>query len=83
MVLRLSVTPLKSQVETLTSCPILVMVCLTFLVALAGPLLIAARDGQAAVEEALELIIEELRIICFCTGARTIQELRQVRVLPR
>ncbi len=52
-------------------------------VALAAPMLVAARDGEAAVEKALRLIIEELRIICFCTGARNIQELRQVRVLPQ
>lgn len=50
-------------------------------VALAKPLLEAAAEGEDATVRALELLIYELRVICFCTGARSVEELRRVRVL--
>lgn len=50
-------------------------------VALAKPLLEAASVSEDACVAALELLVYELRVICFCTGARTIAELRSVRVL--
>lgn len=50
--------------------------------ALAKPLLEAADESEEAAVGALELLIQELRVICFCTGARNVAELRQVRVLP-
>ncbi|MGE0786479.1 MAG: type 2 isopentenyl-diphosphate Delta-isomerase [Sandaracinaceae bacterium] len=50
-------------------------------VALASPLLEAASESEDAVVRALETLIHELRVICFCTGARTPAELRGVRVL--
>ena len=49
-------------------------------VALAKPLLEAAMKGEDALAHALETLIYELKVICFCTGARSIAELRQVRV---
>jgi isopentenyl-diphosphate delta-isomerase len=51
-------------------------------VALAKPLLEAAVDGEDAVVHALETLILELRVICFCTGARNLAELRAVRRIP-
>jgi isopentenyl-diphosphate delta-isomerase len=50
-------------------------------VALARPLLEAAVQGEDAVVEALELLVFELRVICFCAGARNLDELRAVRVI--
>ncbi len=50
-------------------------------VALASPLLEAATEGEEAAEQALRTLIHELRVICFCTGARTARDLRGVRVL--
>jgi isopentenyl-diphosphate delta-isomerase len=50
-------------------------------VAFARPLLEAAVHGEDAVVEALELLLFELRVICFCTGARTVADLRGVRVI--
>jgi isopentenyl-diphosphate delta-isomerase len=49
-------------------------------IALAKPLLEAAMKGEEALTHALETLIYELKVICFCTGARSIPELRQVRV---
>lgn len=49
--------------------------------ALAKPLLEAANESEDAAVRALELLIHELRVICFCTGARTIRDLRNLRVL--
>ena len=48
-------------------------------VALARPLLAAAERGEEAAYEALELLIEELRVICFCAGAKRATELVAVR----
>lgn len=50
--------------------------------ALAKPLLEAASDGEDAVVRTLESLIYELKVICFCTGARDLDALRSVRVLP-
>jgi len=49
--------------------------------ALAKPLLEAATESEDAAVHALEALIEELRVICFCCGARSIAELRSIRVL--
>ncbi|MCA9664289.1 MAG: type 2 isopentenyl-diphosphate Delta-isomerase [Myxococcales bacterium] len=51
--------------------------------ALARPLLEAAADSEAALQRTLETLIYELRVICFCTGARDVEALRRVRVLAR
>ncbi|HEY8430325.1 MAG TPA: type 2 isopentenyl-diphosphate Delta-isomerase [Sandaracinaceae bacterium] len=51
-------------------------------VALAKPLLEAATQGEDACVAALQRLVYELRVICFCTGARTVADLRNVRVLP-
>jgi isopentenyl-diphosphate delta-isomerase len=50
-------------------------------VALAAPLLAPAHESDEAVVRALDTLLYELRVICFCTGARTLAELRQVRVI--
>lgn len=50
-------------------------------VALAAPLLGPAHESDEAVVRALDSILYELRVICFCTGARTIADLRDVRVI--
>ncbi len=50
-------------------------------VALAAPLLGPAHESDEAVTHALDSILYELRVICFCTGARNIGELRGVRVI--
>jgi isopentenyl-diphosphate delta-isomerase len=50
-------------------------------VALAAPLLGPAHDSDEAVVRALDSILYELRVICFCTGARNLSELRDVRVI--
>lgn len=50
------------------------------LAALARPLLAAAAESEEAVVRALEALVHELRVVCFCTGARTVAELRGVRV---
>ncbi|MGF1469839.1 MAG: type 2 isopentenyl-diphosphate Delta-isomerase [Sandaracinaceae bacterium] len=46
--------------------------------ALARPLLEAAEESEDAAVLALETLIYELRVICFCTGARTVRGLRDV-----
>ncbi|MFO0686332.1 MAG: type 2 isopentenyl-diphosphate Delta-isomerase [Sandaracinus sp.] len=50
-------------------------------VALAAPLLGPAHESDEAVVRALDTILYELRVICFCTGARTVSDLKNVRVL--
>lgn len=50
--------------------------------ALAKPLLEAADDSQEAVDAALEALIYQLRVICFCTGAKDIEALRHVALRP-
>ena len=52
-------------------------------VALARPLLEAAEQGEDAAFFALETLMYELRVICFCVGARTIHELKAVPVHRR
>lgn len=49
--------------------------------ALAKPLLEAATESEDAAVHALETLIYELRVICFCTGAKSVAELRGVRVI--
>jgi isopentenyl-diphosphate delta-isomerase len=49
-------------------------------VALAKPLLEAAVHGEQAVVDALSLLLYELRVICFCTGASSVTALRSVSV---
>ena len=49
-------------------------------IAFAAPLLEAATEGEDAIVHALETMIYELRVICFCTGSRDVAALRRVRV---
>jgi isopentenyl-diphosphate delta-isomerase len=49
--------------------------------ALAKPLLEAAAESEEAAVRALELLIYELRVVCFCTGAKSVADLRNVRVI--
>lgn len=49
--------------------------------ALARPLLVAAEDGEEAVVHLLQSLIYELRVICFCTGAKDIAALKQVKLV--
>jgi len=51
-------------------------------VALAKPLLEAAQESEDAAVRALDALIYELRVVCFCTGARTPAALRGVRRIP-
>ncbi len=46
--------------------------------ALAKPLLEAANQSEEAADAALQSLIYQLRVICFCTGAKDIQALRSV-----
>ncbi len=48
--------------------------------ALARPLLEAAVESEDALVRAIETLIFELRVICFCTGARDLRQLRHTRV---
>lgn len=50
-------------------------------VALARPFLQAAVHGEQAVVDAMELLLFELRVICFCVGVQHVSELRSVRVI--
>ena len=50
------------------------------LVARAKPFLEAATESEDAAMHALETLIYELRVICCCTGANNIAELRERRV---
>ncbi len=49
--------------------------------ALAAPVLEAAMRSEEHAVRALETLIYELRVICFCTGARTPRALREVTLL--
>ncbi len=49
--------------------------------ALAKPLLEAAELSEDACVHALETLIYELRVVCFCAGVRNIRELRTVRLI--
>ena len=48
--------------------------------ALARPLLEAAHESEAAADAALQSLIYQLRVICFCTGAENIAALRALSV---
>jgi len=50
------------------------------LVGLAQPFLVAAEESQTTVEDAIERIVRELRITMFCTGCRTLEELRRAPI---
>jgi isopentenyl-diphosphate delta-isomerase len=50
-------------------------------VALAAPLLAAAEIGEEAVLDGIERLVHGLRVIAFSCGARTVEELRSVRVI--
>lgn len=50
-------------------------------VALARPFLQAAVLGEDAVVEAMERLLFELRVICFCVGVERVADLRRVRVI--
>jgi isopentenyl-diphosphate delta-isomerase len=49
-------------------------------VALARPVLEAASESEEAVEHFLKTLLHELRVICFCAGASSIEELRNCQV---
>lgn len=51
------------------------------LVALARPLLEAAAKSEAAAVALLERLVYELKVICFCAGARDMAALRDIRLL--
>jgi isopentenyl-diphosphate Delta-isomerase len=50
--------------------------------AMARPLLEAASESEDAAVHALETLIYELKVICFCTGARNCGALRRIRLVP-
>lgn len=47
----------------------------------AGSILGAALNGGEALSERLGITIEQLRIACFCTGSRTLADLRKARLV--
>lgn len=47
----------------------------------AGGILEAALDGAPALADRLGVLVEQLRIACFCTGSRNLAELRQARLV--
>ncbi len=47
----------------------------------AGGILEAALDGGEALSNRFHIVIEQLRIACFCTGSRTLADLRHARLL--
>jgi isopentenyl-diphosphate delta-isomerase len=49
--------------------------------ALARPMLEAAAVSEEAAVHALETLVYELRVICFCTGARDLDALRRAPLL--
>jgi isopentenyl-diphosphate delta-isomerase len=49
--------------------------------ACARPMLEAAAESEEHAVRALETLIYELRVICFCTGSRDIAALRCVRLI--
>ena len=52
-------------------------------VAMARPLLVAAMESEETVVNMLESVIYQLRVICFCTGARDIAALKRRELTPR
>ena len=53
------------------------------LVGLAQPFLEAAMESAERVYERIERTLRELRITMFCVGARTLAELRNVKLVKR
>ncbi len=53
------------------------------LVGLAQPFLAAAMDSAERVVERIERIVTELKIAMFCSGARTLAELKKVKLIRR
>ena len=53
------------------------------LVGIAAGLLQAATQSASAVDAALGIVIEQLRLACFCTGSPTLDDLRQSELLQR
>lgn len=49
--------------------------------AFAGGILEAALQGGEALAERMTIVVEQLRIACFCTGSRTLAELRSARLV--
>jgi len=47
----------------------------------AGGILASALDGREALGDRLGIIVEQLRIACFCTGSRTLTDLRNARLV--
>jgi isopentenyl-diphosphate Delta-isomerase len=47
----------------------------------AGGILQAAMNGGEALADRLGVVVEQLRIACFCTGSRTLADLRQARLV--
>ncbi len=53
------------------------------LVGMARPLLLAALDSEEALLQSLEVILRQLAIAMFCTGARTVDDLAPERIYSR
>ena len=53
------------------------------LAGLAFPFLKAASDSEAALDEAIELLIAEIRTVMFCTGNRNVSELKRTPSLMK
>ncbi len=53
------------------------------LVGMASPFIHAALKSEAAVKETIDRTVRELTIAMFCTGARSISDLQQVRIYER
>lgn len=51
-------------------------------VALARPVIDAASRSEEEAELFLRSLLYELKVLCFCTGAQNLNELRQVRLFP-
>ena len=47
----------------------------------AGGILAAALEGGEALSERFRIVIEQLRLACFCTGSRNLAGLRQARLI--
>ena len=53
------------------------------LAGMAGPLVRAAAEGDAALDETVEVVVEELRLAMFCVGAACVTDLRSDSRLVR
>ncbi len=49
----------------------------------AGGILDAAMTGGEALADRLGIVVEQLRIACFCTASRTLSDLKQARLVQR